>query len=165
MNTKRTITVISEGQELKVRTRCQDFGSPSDCSSCRKCINAKNQISVACHIKAEQVKQNEQTAEQKRIANLEAKVAELEAINQEQQEEIAKLRKENTVKTCVPIKRRKGTKLDLVKRLVQEGRCTKQQLAEKIGCTIGTLAVYLTKLRKEFGMQVVTPKDQVVYVA
>jgi hypothetical protein len=59
----------------------------------------------------------------------------------------------------IKIKRRSGTKLDRLKGLIRQGAYTKRQLADKLQASMGTLAVYITKLRKEFGLLIDTSRN------
>jgi hypothetical protein len=65
----------------------------------------------------------------------------------------------------IKIKRRSGTKLDRLKGMIMQGTYTKRQLADKLQTSIFTLAVYITKLRKEFGLMIDTPKNGIVALA
>lgn len=66
---------------------------------------------------------------------------------------------EPVVVADIKIKRRSGTKLDRLKSLIKKGVFTKFQLAEQLQASMGTLAVYITKLRKEFGLVIDTPRN------
>lgn len=165
MGAKKTQIVIFQAEEIKVRSRCEDFGSPTDCKNCRKCVAADNQIGFACHVRQAELNPVEVVEEIKTEKPTKPTLEELKELFSE--DELKKMLKELVgvpeVETNQPkIKRRKGTKLDTLKALVFQGIFTKEQLAEQLKATVNTINVYLTKLRKEFGMVIDTPKGGVV---
>jgi len=159
MNTKKTITVINGSEEIKVRTRCADFGNVSDCAGCRRCQTQKNRISEACQIKSDQIKaeqvkeeKSELESAQEIIKKLQDDLAKAQGEIKDLTEELHEVKEARTIKPKV--KRRKGTKLDVLKKLVKEGIFTKAQLMQKLSVSANTLGVYLTKLRNELGMNI-----------
>ena len=169
MGAKKTQIVIFQAEEIKVRSRCEDFGKPTDCKNCRKCCEADNQIGFACHVRQAElnpVEVVEEVAPKPTLEELKKMFSE-EELKMMLQELIGEPEPENAiVEQSTPhtqeIKRRKGTKLDTLKALVFQGIFTKEKLADQLKATVNTINVYLTKLRKEFGMVIDTPKGGVV---
>lgn len=183
MSAKKTYTVIFQTDTIKVRTRCEDFGAPSDCKDCKRCMAAQHKIGFACNIKSsEQAAQDAQatdTAPQTvQPATVEAPVKptlaqlkemftddELKAMLHELVGDEPEIVEPVVVVADIKIKRRSGTKLDRLKGMIRQGTYTKRQLAEQLQASMGTLAVYITKLRKEFGLMISTPRDGIVTFA
>jgi hypothetical protein len=180
MAAKITYTVIFQTETIKVRTRCEDFGNPSDCKDCKRCMSAQNQIGFACNVKSienaaqdTQATDTAQTAEHiVEPATAEAPVKptlaqlkemftddELKAMLHELVGDEPETAEPVPVVADIKIKRRHGTKLARLKSLIEKGVFTKFQLAEQLQASMGTLAVYITKLRKEFGLLVDTPRN------
>lgn len=182
MSAKKTYTVIFQTEEIKVRTRCEDFGSPTDCKVCKRCMAAQNQIGFACNVKsieqsAQDVQATDTAPHTVQPATVEAPVKptlaqlkemftvdELKAMLHELVGE-EPVTVEPVVVADIKIKRRSGTKLDRLKGMIRQGRYTKRQLAEQLQASIGTVAVYITKLRKEFGLMIDTPRNGIVTLA
>ena len=159
MSTKKTITVINGSEEIKVRTRCAYFGNVSDCAGCSRCQTQKNRISEACQIKSDQIKaeqakeeKSELESAQEIIKKLQDDLAKAQAEVKDLTEELREVKEAQTVKPKV--KRRKGTKLDMLRDMVKRGIFTKAQLMQKLSVSANTLGVYLTKLRNELGMNI-----------
>lgn len=167
MAAKKTQIVMFQAEEIKVRSRCEDFGSPTDCKSCRKCCESDNQIGFACHVRQAELNPVEAIEVVEEIKNEKPTLEELKKIFSEDelktmlQELVGEPKAEPETKQP-KIKRRKGTKLDILKQLIIKGLYTKEELAEQLKASLGTLNVYLTKLRKEFGMAINTPKGGIV---
>lgn len=177
MAAKITYTVIFQTETIKVRTRCNDFGAPTDCKDCKRCIAAQNKIGFACNIKS-----LEQAAQGAQATGTAAHTVEPATVEEPVKPTLAQLKEMFTddelkamlhelvgdepvtvepvvVVADIKIKRRSGTKLDRLKSLIKKGVFTKTQLAEQLQASMGTLAVYITKLRKEFGLVIDTPRN------
>jgi hypothetical protein len=178
MSAKKTYTVIFQTETIKVRTRCEDFGAPSDCKDCKRCMAAQNKIGFACNLKSiEQA--DELTAEatdtvevvEPMVDAVDSVKPTLEQLKEMFSEDELKAMlhelvgdDEQTVEPVadIKIKRRAGTKLDKLKGLIKQGLFTKEQIAAELNASVNTLAVYITKLRKEFGLLIDTPRNGVV---
>jgi hypothetical protein len=172
MSAKKTYTVIFQTEEIKVRTRCNDFGAPTDCKDCKRCMAAQHKTGFACNLKS-----IEQGAEATDTAAHTVEPVTVEAPVKPTLEQLKDMFGEDELKAMlhelvgdepeivehvvadIKIKRRSGTKLDRLKSLIKKGVFTKVQLAEQLQASMGTLAVYITKLRKEFGMLIDTPRN------
>lgn len=175
MSAKKTYTVIFQTEEIKVRTRCEDFGSPTDCKDCNRCMAGQNKIGFACNVKS--IEQSAQDAQMTDAAQAAAHTVEpavkptlaqlrelftddeLKAMLHELVGDESMTVEPVVVVADIKIKRRSGTKLDRLKSLIKKGVFTKFQLAEQLQASMGTLAVYITKLRKEFGLMIDTPRN------
>jgi uncharacterized membrane-anchored protein YjiN (DUF445 family) len=185
-NTRKTHTVVFQNETIKVRTRCENFGLPNSRKECEKCMKAQNKIGFACNVKNEELKPVETAKEIIKVVIKEVvKEVVVEKIKEVMvkptvgqlkemftEEELKAMLQEivgepETIKEVIEpnIKRRKGTKMQRLAELIKEGVYTKNQLVEKLSSNLGTLNVYITKLRKEFGMLIDTPKDGLVTCA
>lgn len=180
MSAKITHTVIFQTETIKVRTRCEDFGAPSDCKDCKRCMQGQNKIGFACNVKSV-----EQAAQDALATDAAVHTVEPVTVEAPVKPTLAQLKEMFTVDELkdmlhelvgdepeivepvvvvadIKSKRRSGTKLDRLKGLIKKGVFTKFQLAEQLQASMGTLAVYITKLRKEFGLMIDTPRNGIV---
>lgn len=179
MSAKKTYTVIFQTETIKVRTRCEDFGAPTNCKECKRCMAAQNKIGFACNVKS-----SEQAAQDAQATDTAEYIVEPAMVEAPVKPTLAQLKEmftddelkdmlhelvgdepeivEPVVVADIKIKRRSGTKLDRLKGMIRQGKYTKRQLAEQLQASMGTLSVYITKLRKEFGLMISTPRNGIV---
>jgi hypothetical protein len=143
-------------------------------------MSAQNKIGFACNVKSleQEAQVTDTAAHTVEPATVEAPVKptlaqlkemfteeELKAMLYELVGDEPEIAEPVVVVADIKIKRRSGTKLDRLKSLIKQGVYTKRQLAEQLQASMGTLAVYITKLRKEFGLMINTPRNGIVTLA